>query len=147
MVRELRPDVVGLSVMTFQRASAFRIARLVKSLRPETAVVAGGYDPSLAPDSYAASPDIDYVVRGEGERTFCELLRALENRTSVRQIAGLSVREGGRFVHNADRPIARLAADPPKLPNRRPGPNFVEPSYRRLTLAMYFSFQMNFTMP
>src|SRR5262250_303871 len=46
LVRELRPDLVGLSVMTFQRATAFRIARVIKTLLPSTRIVAGGYDPS-----------------------------------------------------------------------------------------------------
>src|ERR1700747_2591654 len=44
LVGDERPDVVGLSVMTFQRATALRIARLIRSLRPATRVVVGGYD-------------------------------------------------------------------------------------------------------
>src|SRR6476661_811862 len=47
LVRDLSPDVVGLSVMTFQRATAFRIARLIRMLRPSARIVVGGYDPSL----------------------------------------------------------------------------------------------------
>src|SRR5436853_2015179 len=49
LIRDLAPDVVGLSVMTFQRATALRIARLVRWLRPSARIVVGGYDPSLAP--------------------------------------------------------------------------------------------------
>src|SRR6185312_3155739 len=52
LVAELQPDVVGLSVMTFQRATAQHIAQLIRTLRPSTRVVVGGYDPSLAPDAY-----------------------------------------------------------------------------------------------
>src|SRR5438093_6424794 len=48
LVRDLEPDVVGLSVMTFQRVTALQIARLVRRMRPATQIVAGGYDPSLA---------------------------------------------------------------------------------------------------
>ena len=50
LVRDLAPDVVGLSVMTFQRTTALGIARLIRSLRPSARIVAGRYDPSLAPD-------------------------------------------------------------------------------------------------
>jgi hypothetical protein len=39
--------VVGLSIMTFQRHTAARIAELVRALRPGVKIVAGGYDPSL----------------------------------------------------------------------------------------------------
>ncbi len=80
LVREIQPDVVGLSVMTFQRKTALRIIKLVRSLRPGIRVVVGGYDPSLAPEAYmGAECGIDYIVRGEGEITFRELLRALES--------------------------------------------------------------------
>ena len=90
-----QPDVVGLSVMTFQRATALRSSRSVRALRPGARIVVGGYDPSLAPEAYAG-PDsgVDFVVRGEGELTFRELLRALEAAGDVPGIAGLSYREG-----------------------------------------------------
>jgi radical SAM superfamily enzyme YgiQ (UPF0313 family) len=85
--------------------------------------VVGGYDPSLAPESYEASPDINFIVRGEGERTLGELLRALEScDASVDQydrIAGLSYRAGGSFVHNRPRPVIPIATEQLRLPNRR----------------------------
>jgi radical SAM superfamily enzyme YgiQ (UPF0313 family) len=71
---------VGLSVMTFQRKTAKRIIDLVRSLKPDTRIVVGGYDPSLDPDAYTDLSHglVDFIVRGEGELTFCELLRAIE---------------------------------------------------------------------
>jgi radical SAM superfamily enzyme YgiQ (UPF0313 family) len=119
LVRDLKPDVVGLSVMTFQRTTALRIARLIRALRPETQIVAGGYDPSLAPTAYESCPDVEFIVRGEGERTFQELLRAIEGRAGFDTIGGLSYRTATGFIRNPDRPIARIASDPPRLPNRR----------------------------
>src|SRR6185369_15028673 len=118
LVRELEPDVVGLSVMTFQRATALKIARLVRRLRPTTRIVAGGYDPSLAPDAYAAADEIEFLIRGEGERTLRDLLRAIEHRADFSGIAGLSYRDAGVMRHNPDRGIAHLASDPLELPNR-----------------------------
>src|SRR5439155_17699446 len=110
LVRDLEPDLVGLSVMTFQRATAFTIARLVKTLRPSARIVAGGYDPSLAPEAYVACRDIDFIVRGEGEHTLCALLRAIEDRPNAEPrtlagIGGLSYRTENGFVHNAARPV------------------------------------------
>jgi radical SAM superfamily enzyme YgiQ (UPF0313 family) len=118
LVRELRPDLVGLSVMTFQRATAFRIARLVRALSPETHIVVGGYDPSLAPQEYVACGDVGFIVRGEGEQTLCTLLRALEAGSPFDGISGLGFRTRDGFVFNPARPVARLAASPPRLPNR-----------------------------
>jgi anaerobic magnesium-protoporphyrin IX monomethyl ester cyclase len=118
LVDELQPDVVGLSVMTFQRATAFKIAALVRARRPQARIVAGGYDPSLAPTAYEPSTDIDFVVRGEGERTFSELLRALESGGGFTHIPGLVYRTPTGFATNPDRPVARLASDAPRLPRR-----------------------------
>src|SRR6186713_327015 len=47
LVREHTPDLVGLSVMTFQRRTALRLIALVRSLVPAARIVVGGYDPSL----------------------------------------------------------------------------------------------------
>src|SRR6185503_12258009 len=41
LARELEPDVVGLSIMTFQRRTAFKVIDLVRSLRPEARIVVG----------------------------------------------------------------------------------------------------------
>jgi len=54
LVREVQPDVVGLSVMTFQRGTARRIISLIRSLQPAVRVAVGGYDPSLAPEAWTA---------------------------------------------------------------------------------------------
>jgi len=51
LVRDIAPDLVGLSVMTFQRTTALKIARLIHALRPSTRIVVGGYDPSLDIDA------------------------------------------------------------------------------------------------
>ena len=118
LVEQFAPDVVGLSVMTFQRATALTIARLIRALRPTTRIVAGGYDPSLAPDAYDDVEAIDFLIRGEGERTLRELVRAIERGSGAEGIAGLSYRAGGTMRHNPDRPITQLASDPLELPNR-----------------------------
>src|ERR1700675_4340623 len=103
LVRELDPEIVGLSIMTFQRRTAARIIELVRALRPGVKIVVGGYDPSLAPEAYQEI-DVDYLVRSEGEVTFRELLRAIEQDTGADQICGLSYRNRGHWVHNPTRP-------------------------------------------
>jgi radical SAM superfamily enzyme YgiQ (UPF0313 family) len=118
LVAERQPDVVGLSVMTFQRKTAFKIIRLIRSLRPSARIVVGGYDPSLAAEVYEQeSTGIDFVVNGEGDITFRELLRALESNASVGGIPGLSWRDAeGRLIRNPARPVSQLGEDvrPPR---------------------------------
>jgi len=120
LLREREPDVVGLSVMTFQRRTALKLIGLVRALRPGARVVVGGYDPSLAPEAWTG-PDagVDFIVRGEGEATFNELLRALESGAGPERICGLSWRDSeGGFHHNPDRPVQRLAEGSLRLPDR-----------------------------
>jgi anaerobic magnesium-protoporphyrin IX monomethyl ester cyclase len=118
LVREFKPDVVGLSVMTFQRKTAKKIIDLVRSLAPAARVTVGGYDPSLAPDAYTELSGVDFLVRGEGEITFRELLRAIENRSGFDNIAGLTFRSGDRFYQNQDRKVSSLEGGEIRPPNR-----------------------------
>ena len=119
LVRELEPDVVGLSVMTFQRRTAFKVIELVRSLRPSARIVVGGYDPSLAPEAYATEgTGVEFIVRGEGEGAFRELLRALEKGASADGIPGLSYRVGESFHASPERPVQRLEDGELKLPRR-----------------------------
>jgi anaerobic magnesium-protoporphyrin IX monomethyl ester cyclase len=117
LVRELNPEIVGLSIMTFQRRTAARIIELVRSLQPGVKIVVGGYDPSLAPEAYA-DMGVDYLVRSEGEVTFRELLRAIEQGSGFEGICGLSYRKGENWVHNPARPPHRLEDSEIRPPNR-----------------------------
>jgi len=107
LVRERQPDLVGLSVMTFQRRSARTIVEIVRRLRPEARVVLGGYDPSLAPEAWTDGT-ADFVVRGEGELTFRELLRALEGQGRLEKIQGLVWRNETGYVDNGPRSVNGL---------------------------------------
>ncbi|HKY05861.1 MAG TPA: radical SAM protein [Blastocatellia bacterium] len=120
LVTEIKPDVVGLSVMTFQRKTARKVIDLIRRLKPDARVAVGGYDPSLAPESYTetGSGAVDFIVRGEGEITFRELLRAIENESGFDHIAGLSYRSGDRFYHNVDRKVSGLDGGEINLPER-----------------------------
>src|SRR5215203_6559402 len=118
-VTTLQPDVVGLSIMTFQRKTARKVIALVKALRPSATVVVGGYDPSLAPEAYTdPESGVDVIVHGEGDITFRELVRAVEAGRPAAGIDGLSYREGGRFVRPAPRAVTRLETGDVRLPNR-----------------------------
>jgi radical SAM superfamily enzyme YgiQ (UPF0313 family) len=116
-----KPDIVGLSVMTFQRETARKIIALVRTLLPKCRVVVGGYDPSLAPEAYEADSfnAVDFIVRGEGEITFRETVRAIEGGNGFGRIAGLSYRNGDGFSRNSDRAVSGLENGEIQPPNRK----------------------------
>src|SRR6202158_5475850 len=117
LVRDHDPEIVGLSVMTFQRRTAGRIIELVRALRPGVKIVVVGYDPSLAPEAYEEM-GVDYLVRSEGEVTFRELLRAVEQGSGFDRICGLSYRNGESWAHNPHRPPHRPEDSEIRQPNR-----------------------------
>ncbi len=121
LVREMKPEVVGLSVMTFQRHTAKKIIALIRRLNPAARIVAGGYDPSLDADAYMEDSyaPVDFIVRGEGEITFRQLLRSIENNSGFDSIAGLSYRRDGNVFHNSDRHVSRLESSDIDMPNRK----------------------------
>ena len=119
LLTSLNPDVVGLSVMTFQRSTARRIIAKIRSHRPDTVIVVGGYDPSLAPDAWTSPAiGVDAIVRGEGDITFRELIRALECRAPLDAIDGLWFRRDGTFHRNRGREVSHLSGDAIRKPNR-----------------------------
>ncbi len=127
-------DWVGLSAVTPTIRSALTLARQLKEAHPKLTLVLGGPHATLLPQqTLEKAPDIDILVRGEGEETAVELARALEQRTTLEGIKGVSFRQEGRIVHNPDRPfLAGLDSLPllpyDKLPLRRYRPH---PPYGR----------------
>ena len=100
-------DIVALTSMTPQISHAFEVAQMAKDLGCTTII--GGYQPTLAPEYVTKHPAIDYVVRGEGEHTFRELIEYLDGNKvskSIKEIDGISYKNNeGRILHNKDRKL------------------------------------------
>jgi len=117
-LEKVRPDLVGISSMTFQYYTARRLAAMVRKLAPGVRIVLGGYHASLNYRAIAEDPaaDFDFIVRGEGEVTFQQLVRTLTDGKDLSSVNGLSYRKAGAFVHNPPREVEPLANLP--LPYR-----------------------------
>jgi radical SAM superfamily enzyme YgiQ (UPF0313 family) len=103
MVAEV--DVIGLTAMTPTISTAIRIARYIKQARPGVKIVMGGAHATMLPqETLATAPEIDAIVRGEGDETIIELIRALEGNQSLDSVAGISYRAEGQIKSTADRP-------------------------------------------
>lgn len=119
LVARYRPDVVGLTAMSFQFATARRIASLIKSLNKDIKIVLGGYHATLMYDEICKSEEsdpFDFLIRGEGDLCFQELLEAIIGKRAIEGIRGVSFRNGGCFIHNAPRPLEDLSRI--KIPDR-----------------------------
>lgn len=109
-----RPDLVGIGAMTPTFPEALRVARAARAVTPRARIVLGGVHPTLDPESVLRHDEVDYVIRGEGERPLADLADALERGAPLDGVDGLCRREGGALVvRPRAQPVADLDALPP----------------------------------
>jgi radical SAM superfamily enzyme YgiQ (UPF0313 family) len=120
-VMVMSPDMVGIGTSTYDYNDGVTLARMIKERVPDISICLGGSHVSALPEAALENTFIDFVVRGEGEYTFLELVKGY----SCKKIKGLSYKDGGTVVHNADRPVTPLD-DLPRL------------SYHLLPMEKYF---------
>ena len=73
-------DVIGFSCNSPTFAHGAELARAIKAVNPRAWTVFGGFHPSALPDDCLATPGVDAVVRGEGERGFLEVVQGNRER-------------------------------------------------------------------
>jgi radical SAM superfamily enzyme YgiQ (UPF0313 family) len=102
-----KPDVVGISIWTTYAAAAFFTANICKEVIPNAVVVMGGpHAIAKADEILKICPNVDYVVRGDGEITMSELVRQISSGLdSTLSIPELSFRDKNIIVHNPSRQI------------------------------------------
>jgi len=109
------PDiVVASSLATCNTYAVVRTLETRKRFAPNALTVTGGqHFTATAQESLAAYPEIDFIVRGEGERTFAELVKCSGEKSSLAQINGLSFRQDWKIVHNPPRSLIENLEDLP----------------------------------
>ncbi|MFC2172015.1 B12-binding domain-containing radical SAM protein [Acidobacteriota bacterium] len=130
--------VVGFSATTPSFPETARMARQIKTANPETFVVLGGYHSTMLHETVLEKhPEFDAMVRGEGERSFIELIGMLQGLSSPSDpIPGISHRHENRIIAGPGRPpIADLdALAPPArdlIPPPGDFPRFFDPVAKR----------------
>jgi len=108
-VKDVKPDVVGITGPTPAMNHVYKIAEIVKGIFPETKVVAGGIHPTVLPErTMLEGEKIDFVIIGEGEHTFIQLLQALKTgQKEFSNIAGLCWRKENSIVINQRRELIK----------------------------------------
>jgi len=103
VLREERPDLIGITANTIQIKAAWRVAQEIKA-QIDLPIVLGGPHPTVLPEESAQRVEVDIVVRGEGETTWADLCQKWEVGASLEEVEGISYRQNGRMIHNPDRP-------------------------------------------
>ncbi len=100
-----KPDVIGFSVLHGNRWGAIDIARTAKRLNPKVKTVFGGIGATfLWSHLLTHFPEVDYVVLGEGEWTFLNLVRHFEEKQDqgMAEIRGIAYREEGKILKTGE---------------------------------------------
>jgi radical SAM superfamily enzyme YgiQ (UPF0313 family) len=116
-IKTFQADIIGVTSTTENRFQSFDLIKLVKKENPKALTVIGGPHASMAAeDCLTHIPELDIVVKGEGEETMRELCRALESnqgRNALNSITGISFRTDGKVQSNSPRsPIKDLDTIP-----------------------------------
>ena len=119
IISDFKPDVVGITAFSVKFESAKCIAKLSKDFDNTIPVIMGGHHATIMPNDVLDSPHIDFVVRGEGEKTIVEFIDQLEGDQNWDIIDGLSYKDKfGQIIHNQNRKL-NLDLDSLPFPDRK----------------------------
>jgi radical SAM superfamily enzyme YgiQ (UPF0313 family) len=99
------PDLVGITAMTFTLIDVIKTAQIVKSIDRDIKVVLGGPHVHIYPNETIDIPDVDYLVLGEGEITFTELVENITDIDKLKEIKGLVFKDNGITVNTGIKPF------------------------------------------
>jgi anaerobic magnesium-protoporphyrin IX monomethyl ester cyclase len=106
LLHDFRPDVAGTTAVTMTVDHALQIIRDLKRLDPGLLTVIGGPHVTFCrDDTFRRCPELDIIVRGEGEHTLVDLVRAIETGRPLEEVPGLAFRKGDRIIATPDRPL------------------------------------------
>ncbi len=98
----IRAEIDLLCISIRWDAKFKNICEFVSQLPPEVTTVVGGYKATMEVEFlFERCPNIDLIVRGEGE----EIIKQIVTGVPYREIEGLSYRDGNKIVHNKNHPL------------------------------------------
>ncbi len=112
------PGVLGVSTLTPTFKQGIKIAHAIKAELPDLKIIFGNYHATFTYKRLLTKyPFVDYVVLGEGEQIFLELVNALERNDEIKKIEGIAFKHNGGVVKTPPRPFIQNLDELP-LPDR-----------------------------
>ena len=104
-IKKRKPDVVGIQTMTFTLIDVILTAKTVKKVDREIKVILGGPHVNIYPEESIQIPEVDYLVLGEGEIPFTELIHNIESKEKLRKTKGIVLKENGKIINTRPREL------------------------------------------
>ena len=98
-IKDYSPDVVGVTAYTPMIYDAWQVMKIAKKVNPKIITVMGGHHSDIYPLETINLKGIDYILKGEGEYTFPELLDAILGKRNFKDIKGIVYKEEGIVIN------------------------------------------------
>jgi len=113
-ISKRHPNVVGMTSTTLTYKSALHCIEIAKEVCPDCFTILGGAHVTFWDDkALQECPQLDVVVRKEGEITLLELVKRIEASESYHDVVGTTCRKDGEILKNPDRPYIENLDDLP----------------------------------
>ncbi|MFQ6075853.1 MAG: B12-binding domain-containing radical SAM protein [Candidatus Bathyarchaeia archaeon] len=103
MVENEGPDFVGMSVITPKIEVALYLSRKIKEVLPGVKIILGGPHIHFEHKEVIKNEEVDFCVRGEGELTALELINAVSGGGDLREVKGVTFKDGSDVIVTPDR--------------------------------------------
>lgn len=102
-------DVVGVSVIAgyYQYQKLLKISEAINKSKNRPIYILGGHGPAPEPEYFLKKTNADIIVRGEGELTIIELMKALAGKHDLSTVKGIAYRDGKKYIVNEPRPLIK----------------------------------------
>ena len=115
LLKELNQNPIGVATTCMTGMpimSALEISKFVKD-NSNIPVIWGGQHPTILPEQCLKNKNIDIIVKGEGEITFYELIKALDKNKALKNEKDIFYKKNKKIFHNQDREFLDLNELPP----------------------------------
>lgn len=150
VVEKTDPGILGISCGSDSFPFIAELIKAYKKRNPDVIICLGGHHPTfLATEIMSLLPEVDVIVRGEGEITFFELVDTLSKKEPLKDVLGITYRNGDKIYSNPDRPrIGDLDSLPfPDLPDNNTLKSFHWSTKSRFTVPIEGSRGCMFSCP
>ena len=104
-IAKRNPSIVGITSTTLTYKSGLQMAKIAKEVHPNCITIMGGPHVTFWDDkALQECPELDVIVRREGEITLLELAQRVEAGKSFDGVLGITYRKNGQIVRTSDRP-------------------------------------------
>jgi len=104
---------LGITAMTsYQIHDALYVCKAIKNKYPKKKIIWGGWHSSILPKQTLGNKFVDIVCIGQGERTFPEVIKAIEGKKSLAEIEGIGYKIKNRQIFTKSRKVADINSFP-----------------------------------